>query len=74
MPISADYQTKNVMYRWEKNPFTKMGEILIYTPENTIIARLAYNDFASEYDEPEQAWEQAAQDICTAMSQLDERK
>jgi len=62
------------MYRWEKNPFTKMREILIYTPENTIIARLAYNDFASEYDEPEQAWEKAAHDICVAMGILDKCK
>jgi len=51
-----------------------MREILIYTPENTIIARLAYNDFASEYDEPEQAWEKAAHDICVAMGILDKCK
>lgn len=62
------------MYTYKKNPFKNMSEILIYTPENTIFARLAYNDFAVEYDEPEQAWEKAAQDICVAMNILDKCK
>lgn len=62
------------MYTYEKNPYVK-GEILIYNPEKSVIlARLMYNDYAAEYEEPEQAWEEAAQDVCDALTMLEETK
>ena len=50
-----------------KNPVVKT-EILICNAEGMIVCRLFYNDYATEFDEPEQVMEVSAQHICDLLN------
>jgi len=55
------------MFTYKKNPYVK-GETLIMHPHGHIHARLHFNDFASEYNEPEEMLELSASDMCDALN------
>jgi hypothetical protein len=55
------------MYYVQKNPLVKT-EFLICNAEGVIVCRLFYNDYATEFDEPEQVMEVSAQHICELLN------
>ena len=61
------------MFTYKQNPYVK-GETLIMNPEGSIYARLFYNDFASECDNPEEEIEKQASYICDLLNKEYSRK
>jgi len=55
------------MYYIQKNPLVKT-EILICNPEGVIVCRLFHNDYAAEFDEPEDIMEASAKHICDLLN------